>query len=56
MRTNLDEPAQRIHKLNSKWRVDMDTGKPLERNRCELLMLVITELSEARKLAGGKKF
>ena len=44
---NLNELATRIHNLNAKWWTDMETGKPLERNRGELLMLVITELSEA---------
>ncbi len=44
---NLNELAERIHTLNKKWWTNMETGERLERNRGELLMLVITELSEA---------
>jgi hypothetical protein len=43
---NLNEQAQRIHKLNHKWWHDRD-GVRLERNRGELLMLVVSELAEA---------
>lgn len=42
----LNSLAKRIHKLNHKWWHTPD-GKRLDRNRGELLMLVITELSEA---------
>lgn len=43
---NLNLLAAEIHKENHHWWHDAD-GKPLKRNRDELLMLVITELSEA---------
>jgi hypothetical protein len=43
----LNEMAAEVHELNKKWWLDIVTGQPLERNRGELLMLVITELSEA---------
>ena len=44
---NLNELAKQVHAANEKWWTCMDTGKPIERNKGELLMLVITELSEA---------
>lgn len=44
---NLNEMAKRVHAANIKWWRDLETGKPIERNKGELLMLVITELSEA---------
>ncbi len=44
---NLNELAAHVQALNKKWWTDMDTGKRIERNPGELLMLVITELSEA---------
>lgn len=43
----LNNLAQRVHKANEKWWQDPSTGKRVERNKGELLMLVITELSEA---------
>lgn len=36
-----------VHKNNAKWWVDLETGAPLTRNRGELLMLMISEISEA---------
>lgn len=44
---NLNELAQRVHQANRKWWQHIDTGLPIERNRKELLMLVITEIAEA---------
>lgn len=44
---NLNQLAKRIHKANRNWWIDLNTGEPLQRNRGELLMLVVTELSEA---------
>lgn len=44
---NLNELSKRVHEGNKKWWTDMDTGLPIERNKGELLMLVITELAEA---------
>jgi NTP pyrophosphatase (non-canonical NTP hydrolase) len=39
--------AADIHQLNHKWWVDLHTGKPLDRNVGEMLMLCVSELSEA---------
>jgi len=44
---NLNELAQRVHVLNAKWWQHIETGAPIERDREELLMLVITEIAEA---------
>jgi hypothetical protein len=46
MNMNLNELAAEIHRQNHRWWHDKD-GNPIERNRGELLMLVITELAEA---------
>jgi NTP pyrophosphatase (non-canonical NTP hydrolase) len=35
------------HEKNKKWWVDIHTGEPLERNVGEILMLTVSELSEA---------
>lgn len=43
---NIHEQARDIHRRNHKWWHDKD-GNRLERNRGELLMLVVSELSEA---------
>lgn len=45
--------AERVHDVNPKWWVDLETGAPLKRNVGELLMLVVTELAEA--LEGDRK-
>jgi hypothetical protein len=39
--------ADYIHMLNKKWWLDLETGKPLNRNVGEMLMLTVSELSEA---------
>jgi hypothetical protein len=44
---NLNELALQVHAANTKWWHDIHTGEPIQRNKGELLMLVITELSEA---------
>jgi hypothetical protein len=44
---NLNALAQRIHKLNEKWWIDLDTGERIERNQGELLCLIHSEISEA---------
>lgn len=49
----LDDLAQRVHRANHKWWVDLETGEPIKRNVGELLMLTVTELSEA--LEGDRK-
>jgi hypothetical protein len=39
--------CEMIHDLNAKWWIDLETGLRLERNVGELLMLTVSELSEA---------
>lgn len=43
----LNALADRVHEANAKWWVDINTGLPLQRNVGELLMLSVSELSEA---------
>ncbi len=50
---DLNELAARVHKANAKWWVDIETGRPIARNMGEVLMLVVSELSEA--LEGHRK-
>lgn len=50
---DLNALAQRIHAQNHQWWHDLETGKRLDRNKGELLMLVVSELSEA--LEGERK-
>jgi hypothetical protein len=52
-RRNLNVEAARVHEANAKWWIDINTGEPLNRNVGELMMLVISELSEA--LEGDRK-
>lgn len=49
----LNAIAGRVHQANSKWWVDIDTGEPITRNVGEMLMLCVSELSEA--LEGHRK-
>lgn len=49
----LNEIARRCHMANINWWVDIDTGKPLQRNVGELIALCHSELSEA--LEGHRK-
>lgn len=44
---NLNDLAKTVHAANIRWWQDLETGEPLDRNDGEMLMLVITELSEA---------
>lgn len=44
---NFNDRAQEVHELNAKWWVDLETGERLDRNKGEMLMLVVTELAEA---------
>lgn len=46
MNINLNERAQEVHKANAKWWYDIETGERLERNKGELLMLVVSEIAE----------
>lgn len=50
---NLNELSRAVHAANIKWWQDIDTGAPIERNKWELLALVISELSEC--LEGERK-
>lgn len=43
----LNQLAQYAHEANKKWWLDPHTGEPIQRNKGELLMLIVTELSEA---------
>lgn len=44
---DLNKLASDIHEENAKWWVDIYTGKPIERNKGEVLMLIVSEISEA---------
>lgn len=39
--------CETVHEANKKWWIDLDSGLPLKRNIPEMLMLVVSELSEA---------
>src|SRR6185503_11095214 len=49
----LNKLAYSVHQANAKWWVDLHTGEPLKRNMGELLMLCVSELSEA--MEGDRK-
>lgn len=49
----INQLAVRIHQANQKWWVDLETGQPLNRNKGELLMLVVSEIAEA--MEGDRK-
>ena len=49
----LNEYANEVHAANQKWWHDIDTGAPIKRNVGELLMLCVSELSEA--MEGDRK-
>lgn len=51
---NLNILAQQVHKANAKWWVDINTGQPLQRNKGELLMLIVSEIAEA--MEGERKY
>lgn len=44
---DLNELAQIVHTVHRKWWCSLKTGKPIKRNKGELLMLMVSELSEA---------
>lgn len=50
---DLNEYAAEVHKATEKWWVDIETGKPLNRNKAELLCLIHSEISEC--LEGVRK-
>src|SRR6266404_2065020 len=43
---NLNDYRDECHKNNMKWWISIETGKPIERNKPELLMLIVSELAE----------
>ena len=43
----LNHLAKKCRQANDKWWKDPKTGKPIERNRAELLMLIVSEIAEA---------
>lgn len=43
----LNEYAAIAHEANKQWWCDLRTGEPIQRNKGELLMLMVSELSEA---------
>lgn len=47
MEYSINQICQEIHEDNKRWWVDLYTGEPLKRNVGEMLMLVVSELSEA---------
>lgn len=46
---NLNELSKAVHAANIKWWQDPVTGRPIKRNKGELLALVHSEISEALK-------
>lgn len=50
---NLNDYSKKIHEANQKWWIDLETGAPIERNKAELRMLIISELAEC--LEGERK-
>jgi NTP pyrophosphatase (non-canonical NTP hydrolase) len=44
---NLNELSKTVHAANIKWWRDIHTGEPIQRNKGELLMLIVSELAEA---------
>lgn len=49
----LNELAKDVQECNEKWWIDIHTGEKIDRNRGELLMLAVSELSEA--MEGDRK-
>lgn len=50
---NLNTISEIVHKANEKWWIDLETGRKKERNTGELLMLIVSEISEA--MEGARK-
>lgn len=44
---NLNELASTVHEANRKWWIDLETGKPITRNKGEQQMLIVSEIAEA---------
>jgi len=53
MKEAINELAQMVREANENWWVDLETGKPLDRNKGELLALIHSEVSEC--LEGVRK-
>ena len=53
MKADLNQLATRVHAANKHWWTDLETGKPLKRDPHELLVLVVSEVSEC--LEGERK-
>lgn len=49
----LNEYSAVCHSENKRWWEDVQTGEPIERNRGELLMLIVSEVAEA--MEGARK-
>lgn len=45
--STLNEMAQKCHTANHQWWHDLNTGERLNRNKGELLMLIVSEVAEA---------
>lgn len=45
--TTLNEYATESHQANLSWWTDLETGQRKERNKGELLMLIVSEIAEA---------
>ena len=43
----LNNLSDLCHEANKQWWTDIHTGKPLQRNKSELLMLAVSEIAEA---------
>lgn len=50
---NLNSLSKKIHDQHKLWWTDLETGKPLQRNKGELLMLIVSEIAEA--MEGARK-
>lgn len=49
----LNELAQRVHAANKKWWHDPATDEPIQRNKGEQMMLIVSEVAEA--MEGARK-
>ena len=47
MAKSLNELANEIHENNHRWWHDLETGERLDRNKGEMLMLIVSEIAEA---------
>lgn len=43
----LNELAKQVHAANKKWWTNPATNEPIQRNRAEMLMLIVSEIAEA---------